>query len=199
MLNSSSLKGTQDIFWFSPCFPAGRTLFLVWSQWYKGYINHSCVSVKFSHCINIFPNFEFSAWTSNLGEHQYKLYWSMFAFQVMLTKLLPHLIPESAHLPQPGLCTTGVHYSYWWRGHIRVLKTTGWLYKGRRIGKPWRRNEKLFTVRIAVMDNVRSKLGFHSQVLSLQTSELSTDTEAQLLFYISYNRRLSQASIVHVH
>ena len=61
------------------------------------------------------------------------------------------------------------------------------------------RNEKLFTVRIAVMDNVRSKLGFHSQVLSLQTSELSTDTEAQLLFYISYNRRLSQASIVHVH
>ena len=169
----------------------------MWSQWYKGYINHSCVSVKFSHCINIFPNFEFSAWTSNLGEHQYKLYWNMFAFQVMLTKACCHI--SSLNLLTSHSLAPGVHYSHWWRGHIRVLKTTGWLYKGCRIGKPWRRNEKLFTVRIAVMDNVRSKLGFHSQVLSLQTSEPSTDTKAQLLFYIPYNRRLSQASIVHVH
>lgn len=63
------------------------------------------------------------------------------------------------------------------------------MYKGWRIGKPRRRNGKLFTVRIAVMDKVRSSLGFHSQLRSLQTSGLSTDTEAQLLLHVLSSRR----------
>ena len=76
------------------------------------------------------------------------------------------------------------------RAHQDVETATGWMYKGCRIGKPWRRNGKLFTVRIAVMDKMRSSLGFHSQLRSLQTSGLSTDTEAQLLLHILlYSRR----------
>lgn len=44
-------------------------------------------------------------------------------------------------------------------------------------------------VRIAVTDKVRSRLGFHSQPRSLQTSGLLTDTKAHLLLHIQYKRR----------
>lgn len=55
------------------------------------------------------------------------------------------------------------------------------MYKGCRTGKPQRGNGKLFTVRTAVMDGVRSRPGLHSQLQSLRTSGLSKDTEVQLL------------------
>lgn len=118
MLKSSSLKGPQNISWFSSWFPQARhsqSVITVIQRLYQSFLLRN---------INILSWLWISRWTTYLGRTSVKTLLEYaaqnFAFQMIPTQPRWHPLPEPAHLPHPGF--QGIpSNSCWWHRRLTTM------------------------------------------------------------------------------